>query len=415
MEKLKVFMLKTIFICFIFLFTMAAGAEVKKIEQEVFAKKSEVTPEMSKTDLLTLNGIRLTLTSELENLKLDSKLFWEKLDQKKYSAADELKELKNVFNDLSVAEFVSGPQTAQAPAQDQPPGDKPTVEADEKISGSLKADLDLEKLKNFYDQLINNLEATKIKTFYILADIGLSGSTMSWEDLGVSKAENFSGVIVDSWIKLMQKDFKTFEAVVPLEKDFSKKPDYMNSRSVTLKWNSTFKKTGVDDQKKTAFYELTAQYVLVNSKSGTVLLSFDFPVQKRELNTQNKKALSSSLASLVYNLLLSQSSKIQGVIESQGSVERSRVELKLLGAGLSDVYSLNSLLQEKLKDFKASASMKSYSSGEATIQLDAEASVDQILDKLSMDGGKFPLNEQKILLFNRADKSFAFIPKDSNN
>jgi len=406
-------MLKTIFFCFIFLFTITAGAEVKKIEQEVFAKKSEVTAEMSKTDLLTLNGIRLMLTSELENLKLDSKLFWEKLDQKKYSAADELKELKNLFNDLSVAEFVSGPETAQA--QSQPPTEKPPVEVDEKISGSLKADLDLEKLKNFYDQLINNLEATKIKTFYILADIGLSGSTMSWEDLGVSKAENFSGVIIDSWIKLVQKDFKTFEAVIPLEKDFSKKPDYMNSRSVTLKWNSMLKKTGVDDQKKTAFYELTAQYVLVNSKSGSVLLSFDFPVQKRELNTQNKKALSSSLASLVYNLLLSQSSKIQGVLESQGSVERSRVELKLLGAGLSDVYSLNSLIQDKLKDFKASASMKSYSSGEATIQLDADASVDQILDKLSTDGGKFPLNEQKVLLFNRADKSFAFIPKDSNN
>jgi len=406
-------MLKTIFLCLIFLFTISAGAEVKKIEQEVFAKKSEVTAEMSKTDLLTLNGIRLMLTSELENLKLDSKLFWEKLDQKKYSAADELKELKNLFNDLSVAEFVSGPETAQP--QSQPPAEKPPVEADEKISGSLKADLDLEKLKNFYDQLINNLEATKIKTFYILADIGLSGSTMSWEDLGVSKVENFSGVIVDSWIKLVQKDFKTFEAVIPLEKDFSKKPDYMNSRSVTLKWNSMLKKTGVDDHKKTAFYELTAQYVLVNSKSGSVLLSFDFPVQKRELNTQNKKALSSSLASLVYNLLLSQSSKIQGVLESQGSAERSRVELKLLGAGLSEVYSLNSLLQDKLKDFKASASMKSYSSGEAIIQLDADASVDQILDKLSTDGGKFPLNEQKVLLFNRADKSFAFIPKDSNN
>ncbi len=125
--------------------------------------------------------------------------------------------------------------------------------------------------------------------------------------------------------------------------------------------------------------------------------------------------MSSSLASLVYNLLLSQSSKIQGVLESQGSAERSRVELKLLGAGLSEVYSLNSLLQDKLKDFKASASMKSYSSGEAIIQLDADASVDQILDKLSTDGGKFPLNEQKVLLFNRADKSFAFIPKDSNN
>lgn len=410
-------MLKTFVLSFLFLLASVANAEIKKLEQEVFAKKSEVTAEISSSDLLMLNGIQLILTSELENLKLDSKLFWEKLEQKKYSSSDELKELKPLFTDLLVSEFVAGPTAAPAGASSTSgaTGEKPAVEVDDKITGSLKAELDLDKLKNFYDQLINNLEATKIKTFYILSDIGLSGGTMTWEDLGVSKAENFIGVIVDSWTKLAQKEFKSFEAVMPLEKDFSKKPDYMNSKSVTLKWNSTFKKTGVDEQKKTAFYELTAQYVLVNTKSGSVLTSFDFPIQKREFNTQNTKALSSSLASLVYNLLLSQTSKIQGVLESQGSVERSRVELKLLGAGLSDIYSLNSLLQEKLKEFKAQASMKSYSSGEATILLDAEASVDQILDKLSTNGGKFPLNEQKILLFNRADKSFAFIPKDSNN
>jgi|GEM_PF-804861 len=410
-------MLKTIVLSFLFLLTSVANAEIKKLEQEVFAKKSEVTAEISSSDLLMLNGIQLILTSELENLKLDSKLFWEKLEQKKYSSSDELKELKPLFTDLLVSEFVSGPTAAPAGASSASgaTGEKPAVEVDDKITGSLKAELDLDKLKNFYDQLVNNLEATKIKTFYILSDIGLSGGSMTWEDLGVSKAENFIGVIVDSWTKLAQKEFKSFEAVMPLEKDFSKKPDYMNSKSVTLKWNSTFKKTGVDEQKKTAFYELTAQYVLVNTKSGSVLTSFDFPIQKREFNTQNTKALSSSLASLVYNLLLSQTSKIQGVLDSQGSVERSRVELKLLGTGLSDIYSLNSLLQEKLKEFKAQASMKSYSSGEATILLDAEASVDQILDKLSTNGGKFPLNEQKILLFNRADKSFAFIPKDSNN
>ncbi len=398
-------MLKIVFFSWMIFTAVVVQAATSTVEQEVFAKKSDVTTEMNATDLLTLNGVRLLLTAELENLKLDSKQFWEKLDQKKLSSSDELKTLKPLFNELTLTEFVPGPVVPVPPKSDEV----------EKLSGSLKAQIDQEKLKTYYDQLINNLEETKMKTFYILADIGLTGANINWDDMGVSRPENFSGVIVDSWKKLALKDFKNFEAVVILDKDFSTKPDYMNSKSVTLKWNSTFKKTGVDEQKKTAFYELSAQYILVNTKNGTVLTSFDFPVQKRELDTQNKKALSSSLASLVYNLLLSQSQKIQGVLETQSSAERTRMDLTLSGAGLSDVFALNSLLQEKLKEFKATSSMKSYSSGVAHIQLDAEASAEQILDKLSTEGGKFPLNEQKILLFNRADKSFAFIPKDSNN
>jgi hypothetical protein len=34
---------------------------------------------------------------------------------------------------------------------------------------------------------------------------------------------------------------------------------------------------------------------------------------------------------------------------------------------------------------------------------------------LSNGGANFPLNEQKVLLFNRADKSFAILPKEKNN
>lgn len=371
------------------------------VEQEVFASKAEVTADVTETDLLTLNGMRLSVTSELEARKLDSKAFWEKLEEKKLTPKEELEMLRPFFSEVAVARFVPSP-------------DAPKVD-ETRVTGSLKAELDSDKLRLYYDQMISNLEATKFKTFYVLADIGISSATMTWEDLGITKPENFTGVVIDSWIKLAQKDFKNFEAYSVLEKEFSTKPDYMNPKSVTLKWNSTFRKTFSDEQKKTASYELSAQYILVNTKSGTILTSFDFPVQKREVSVQNKKALSSTLASLVYNLLLSQSSKIQEALESQGSAERATVELKLLKAGLSEVYSLNSLIQEKLKDLKAVSSMKSFSSGEAVIQVEASGSAEQILDKLSLDGGKFPLNEQKILLFNRADKSFAFIPKDSNN
>jgi hypothetical protein len=191
----------------------------------------------------------------------------------------------------------------------------------------------------------------------------------------------------------------------------------MNTKSLTLKWNSTLKKASTNIESKKAIFELSAQYILVNTKTGDVLNSFDFPLQKRELDTQNKKSLSSALASLTYNLLLSQSSKIQGIIEADGKgQEQSSLELKISSkAGLSEIYAINNLLQEKFQNIKLTSSMKSYSREGAVLNIRAEGSVDKILDSLSLEGGKFPLNEQKILLFNRTDKSFAILPKDSNN
>lgn len=404
-------MLKKVFLFSLMLIVLSQTLSAKQINQEVFARKSEVTADVPTLDLLSLNGIRLSITSELENLKLDSKLFWEKLDSKKLSPKDELNELKPLFSELSVVQLVPNVEPT-AKKEQTPPDPKPKV--DTGIRGRMQAELDGEKLKSFYDLLVSNIEETKLKTFYILADISID-SNMAWDDLGVERAENFSGVIVDSWKKLAQKDFKNFEAYSVLEKDFSKRPEFMNTKSVTLKWNSTFKKTFTDEQKKTASYELNAQYVLVNTKSGTVVTSFDFPVQKREISTMNKRTLSSTLASLVYNLLLSQSSKIQEALDSQGGAERTHLELKVTGVSLSEVYGLNSLLQEKLKELKPVSSVKSFSAVSSLIDLEAGASAEQILDKLSQDGGKFLLNEQKVLLFNRADKSFAIIPKDSNN
>lgn len=401
MGKLKVFMFKILLLLFVLVFACPLFA--KNIELSVLAKKSDITKEMKDEDLLVLNGFQKTITSELEDLKLDSKLYWEKFAQKKLSPAEELQFFKPLFENVVMA--------LAAPA----PGSNVSKE-EEKIEGSFKAEINLEKLKSNFEEVTSNLSDTKIKTFYILANIDLDQS-MNWGDVGVEKAENFSGVIIDSWKKLALKEFKNFERVDVLEKDFATKPDYMNSKSVTLKWNSTFKKVSTSADNKRGRFELFAQYILVNTKSGNVLMSFDFPIQKRELDLQNKKSLSSALASLVYNLLLSQTSKISNLLEAlEKEKELSHLEFKIVTkTSLSEVYAINSLLQDKFKDIKLTSQMKSYSSDGAILLISAEGGEAKILDNLSLDGGKIPLNEQKILLFNRTDKSFAIIPKGPNN
>ncbi len=399
MEKLKVFMLKFLFYCFFFI---SSSLFAKQVEVQTLGKKSDITKDLTADDILTLNGYRQVVTMELEELKLDSKIFWEKLELKKFSSIEEIKFLRALFDNVDVSRSVLSDLIEEA--------------KDEKLEGSLKGELNLEKLKTSFEELKSNLSETKLKTFYLLSNFEID-SSMTWEDTGVADGSRFSGVIVDAWKKLFEKDLKGFEKIIVLEKDFTQKPDYMNTKSLTLKWNSTLKKVSTNIESKKAIFELSAQYILVNTKTGDVLNSFDFPLQKRELDTQNKKSLSSALASLTYNLLLSQSSKIQGIIEADGKgQEQSSLELKISSkAGLSEIYAINNLLQEKFQNIKLTSSMKSYSREGAVLNIRAEGSVDKILDSLSLEGGKFPLNEQKILLFNRTDKSFAILPKDSNN
>jgi len=390
-----------IFFAIMIIFTNISWA--KEISIEVMATSSSVTPEMNEDQVLTINGYRQIVTSELEDLKLNSELFWSKLEQKKLSSKDEIAFLKDLFENVLLAR-----------AEVATPNEE--VKVSEKLSGNLKAEINLEKLKLLFLEVTTDLAETKLKTFYLLCDINIDPN-MVWEDLGVQKSESFKGVIVDSWKKLFLKDLLGFEKVVILENDLTTKPDYLNNKSVTLKWTSTFKKVASNAVNHTASYELTAHYIIQNTKLGSSVLAFDFPIQKRDYDVQNKKALSSSLASLVYNLLLSQSSKISAtLLENAGKLEQSEVEIKILSkTGLLEINQINSLLQDKFKDLKLSSQMKSYSSSGSTLIIRADGSAGKILDALSFDGGKLPFNEQKVLLFNRADKSFAILPKGPNN
>lgn len=374
-------------------------AMAKDISVEVLANKEELTADVNEDMLLQLNGFRQAVTRELEELKLDSALYWSKLESKKMSLKDEQLFLKTFFTNETVAR-----PAPQDPTQALP------------LKGTFSASIDIEKLKASYEELANDLADTKLKTFYLLTTIELDKS-MTWEDLGLTKAESFSGVILDSWKTLITKEMKGFERVVVLDKDFTNKPDYMNSKSVTLKWNSVIKKVGSGSDTQKASYEINAQYVLQKTKSGTVVTSLDFPVQKRSFDHKNAKALSSNLASLIYSLLLSQVSKIQGHLDTDAqALEMSEVEVTLNGkVGLSEIFQINSYLQEKFKDLKLTSQMKSYTGENAKILIRAQASVEAILDSLSKEGGKFPLNEQKVLHFNRSDKTFAILPKESNN
>ncbi len=219
--------------------------------------------------LMTLNGYRQALTKELIARDLDSDKFWAKLEEKKLTDDQEIELLKPIF--LNVA-MLSQPAN-------------PTDEFERSV---FKYDLDKARVDALFNEYLSNLPDVTIKTFYIRPDIRIDDS-MSWSDVGVSKAENFSGVIVESWKKWASTQFKNFGNVVVLDKDLTQIPSNMNAESVTLKWNSLLKRAEVFQDRKSARFELTAQYLLVNTKTNQTLVGFDFPTQKREFTVYNPK------------------------------------------------------------------------------------------------------------------------------
>ncbi|MBC7427283.1 MAG: hypothetical protein H7336_01645 [Bacteriovorax sp.] len=397
------------------LFTLNIFAAEQSVE--VLVKRTDaitVAPKAQLSELFILGGIQQAVTKELVEKKLDDDEFWKKIEEKKLSDVGEV----NFFSLVFISKQVNVNENTINPGRpgtlENPVITEKTPPADPFIRASFTYEINSEKLKKLYEDTMSsiNLPDVSIKTFYILPDIGID-SEMSWDDVGVSKKENFSGVIVESWKKWAMTSFKGFTNIVVLEKDFSDKSENINSESVILKWNSVLKKAEVFQDRKSARFEMTAQYVLMNTKSGESLTAFDFPNQKREYNIANAKQLSSNLASLIYNLLNSQTKKISSALElNLASSTFTTTEFKVSGkAGLLDISQVNSILAERFKQITLVSETKSYSGDLSVISIKSTAGIDSLYALFAKDGGKFPLNEQKLLVFNPQNRSFAIISK----
>lgn len=416
--------------------TTAMSAEEKL---QVLVKKADVSNQETRGGepavkdgpfSFLLNGMRQAVTAELVKHELDSDVFWKKIEEKNLSSADEINFFRPYFNRFNVV-MDKPTATAIVPAEAQPvvkdpadpgllqvpaPAVKLAPPQDQYQRATFSYEFDPVKIKSLFVEILTDLPDVSIKTFYIIPDISIS-QDMTWMDVGVTKKENFSGVIIDSWKKWAESQFKNFANVVVLDKDLTEKPAKMNPESVTLKWTSAIKKSEVFQDRKSARYEVSAQYVLVNTKTNLSLQAFDFPLQKREVGIANPKDLSSNLASLIYNLLNSQMVKLTSSLElNRASSTLSIIDIKVTGKhGLYDITQINTFLTDRFKEYALTSEMKSYSADSSLISIKSTMSEEALYAALGKDGGKLPLNEQKILLFSPENKTFAIIPKEANN
>ena len=256
---------------------------------------------------------------------------------------------------------------------------------------------------------INILLADELpkKTLYLSANIELAKNT-KWEDIGVASEESFVEVIKNSWKAWAETHFKSFEVV-----DLGLPPKdaaQLHHGSKIIKWSSEIKKISDGN------FELSAQYIVIGALHKDVLLSFDFPLQKLSVETADKKELSSKIASLVYNLLNSQTRKISALQDKVAQAgEETSVTIKITGnISLSEMSQLKNLLPETFKDLQLSCELKDFSLGSGTLLIRAKTTEEKLFLAF-VQVGKLPLNEQKVLLFNQDDKSFAILSKEQNN
>ena len=390
----------------VLVFSVYTHAEEKSVSVELMLSSEAKSNE---ADLLTLKAMQKALNDfwSAENLKPDS--FWTKLNEKKGFDKLPLKESIQFLQPF----FLKGQLAMSVPLEDE----VATAEkAEQSLShGVYKYEIDAEKAKKFHEQIVSDLPDFGQKSFFIIADIDIDDS-LSWTDLGVTKAESFSGVIKESWKKLASEHFKGFEHYIVLNKDIPR-GETVHPQTLVLKWKSRLKKTFTDSDNKNGKFELSAQYVLTKPSTNESLIAFDFPGQKRDFPLTNPKVLSSGLASLIYNLLNSQTAKIATAVDTSMSAATVEVnEFRVSSAhGLSDLYQVMIALNESMKTIGLKVELKTFSNPGSILIFKSNVPSVKLIELLSANGGRHDVNEQKLLVFNPQDKSFAIISKDGNN
>jgi hypothetical protein len=381
----------------------------KRIELSPTAMRSaiEEVNALTKPERLLLFSLKEALKSESPFNDLDPKIIVEKIEVQNKDQKKQLEELKKMFLNTT---FLT-PQKNQNNKEDTS-SSKGTIP-----KMFFQYEVSAENLKSFFASAqLNESVPLQEKTLFLLLDINID-KQMSWLEVGVTKSENFVDVIKNSWQKWALEQFKNYPKVVIINQDIKEIPTDTHKDSVVLKWSSQLKKVQQYNDKMSALYEANAQYSLNHLVSGNVLLSFDFPIQRKEVTIADNKQLSSSLASLIYNMLNSQTTKIATSLDTfSKSKTIYQYSFLILGEhGLLDVRQIAQFLNEQFAQDKMNASMKNYEALKSTITLRSELTEEQFVQKLQKMGAAMTLNEQKILTFSPETKAFAIIPKNANN
>lgn len=338
----------------------------------------------------------------LKTKGLDGDLYFQKLDEKKMSPEAFENYFRSICKNVTFILF-AGADEEQAKLNKK---------------GTVVIDLNTDLLLENYSDVIYNVELVSHQNFYLDLNIELLGDT-KWEDLGLMGINGFTPVIISSWREHFIKNIEGFENIEEKTEEYKKVLDFnpkkIHPKSVEMKVNVTLKKVFENKNTNKISFELNAHNILLNSSSREILYSYNYNPIKKEFSSSNKKDLSSALATMVFNLIKSQTAKVIETIKNKSNA--AEVVFSLTGQTLfSEITLAKAALERYLTGPIFTVSLKSLGLSSSTILIKVESSKQELLMKKLKEMGKIPLNnnssnnnEQKFLVFDAVNNSFAIV------
>jgi len=332
----------TALLIFIFSLSIQAAAFIDG-EGHFFAKDTDSLSFVKKQ--LLASAFRNVMTKELEAMGLDSKLFWQQYDKKFDEYFESIKQsLKEKYK-------IDDPNTSQVKRGNYQDAlrtrrlrakstygrlqraiisysikkmSRSTQMANSRYL-SLSARVDKKMLRNFYFKFTREGESRHFKTLYISADFNLK--SMNWLDAGVEVESDFTAVVKEHWKNWLKQNLNSYvdnieiadvvseeklKAYLSLPEDAGKtiaKSEGEESAvvdpfedSLWLKLSTTIQNLGSNELLGERKFKVSGDFVLLDLKTNKLIRHFDFVTETKSYKTEDNHQLSSSLASLVYRM-----------------------------------------------------------------------------------------------------------------
>lgn len=375
----------------------------REINTEVGMEASkEVTPKEIESTLREL-GLKKGFEQVVQELKLNLEQYNKVLTDKNFSKEEYQKHLESFFTNIEFIRIVSV-----------------DIKSDSNPTGVIKAQVDDEQFKKIFIQFVENLDLLKEKNFYIDLDYTLVGKT-SWEDLGVSTQTIFEEAVDNSFRDHLLKEFPGFQNIIFLEEKERKlleiNKDLITNESYRYKFSFSIRKVYEDKDEKIIQFEVDAHFVLVGVKDGHIVYSYEFPTQKKVFRNVKSADLSSSLATLVFNICKMQTPIIKDKLANDKTENKNLFSLS--GQKFfSDIYAVKNVLTNFLSKYNPNISIVNLNLNKTDFKIDVviDPKEGKKLQDLLINMGKLPLsndpNEKKVLVFDNEHNSFAINQKD---
>lgn len=372
------------FLIFFFWIGLSTSFAQSAIEGEgKFFSKDEDSLVFIKQQLL-YQSFRQIITKEMETLSLDAKVFWQRYDEQfeeyfkpveeklkekhkpeesaknrtefekalrtqKLNALSRYGRLQRAIQSYSIKRMTRSPQVPNSRFM--------TVEAR----------VDRKNLTDLYMSFIRTGTNSGYERLYLASDFQLINA--SWSDTGVEIEKDFTSVVNDHWKKWLVENggLNNTEITVADSSDLSRfderiqKSDTIIDNSsgpgeLWLKVTVRLNKTNEDSVLLKRSFQVSGEYVLIDSKSNFVLDKGDLPTEIGSFSTADLHQFSSQLASMIYRMPVTFWGKFAQILSSPIPSQYLKVKISNI-SNLSDALAVSSLINQQGVVKKANASV----------------------------------------------------------